>query len=393
MAASLLGPAKVYTAVWAQGRQEWERLLPAWRATHRRYTPSDFGSDPDWCQGTEAAYPGCIQLLKLCHNQDVAVVPFMLRRAPLDCRIGEYKLFRFRPWLLMPAGEELGMGEEVDAWEAMLTAIVKPVSGWQFDALRFTAATDSFQWAFLQGTPWQRWGLRPYVPHPAARHHRINMPVSFAAYAAKFTAKTRGNRARELKTLQKRGRVELIRFQHPEQVPAFLAEAGEISRRSYQHRLLDAGLPPAERLWPRLQVAARCGWWRSYVLRCDGVPCSYMLGYQYASRFHYMAIGYDPAWKPLCVGTVLQWMVLQDMFVHEPPATFDLGVEAPQKHYYGNESFAASELLLLRSGLYGWLMRSVHHGSGEVEQFARRALERYGLKPTVQHWLRRIRGC
>lgn len=390
---TLLTSSSAYMAAWVNRRAEWEPLLPAWRGTHQRYTPSDLGFNPEWCQGTEAAHPGIVRLLTLSRGGEVeVVVPFLLRRSPLDCRLGEYRVVRFQPRMLLPAGEDPALGEDETAWEALFAAL-RPGPQLDFDVLRFVAPTGSWLWAYLRATAWQRFGLHPYQPGAAVRRHGIALPASFALYAAKFTAKTRGNRVRECKNLQRRGTVELVCYREASGIEAFLAQAETISARSYQHRLLSAGLPPRARLRPRLEVAARHGWLRSYVLRCGGEPCSYILGYQYGGRYHYMAVGYDPAWRQYGVGTVLQWMVLQEMFAHDPPAFFDFGPAAPQKEYFGNFSYEEATLLLFRPGLAPGLMRSLHQGSRWLSVAAAQTLTRYQLKGPVRRLLRRLRGC
>jgi hypothetical protein len=386
--------ADAYTARWVGSHDPWAPLLPVWRAVHRRYTPSDLGSDPAWCEGTEAAYPGAVKLLTLFRGGELAVVvPFLLLRSPIDCRLGEYNVVRFRPRLLLPAGEEPALGGDAEAWNSAFSALLSPPAALDFDVLRVAAPTASGLWTLLQGTSWRRLGLCPYEPAAPVLHQRIAMPETFEAYAAKFSAKTRGNRNRELKNLKQRGAVELACYREAGEIEVFLQQAMAISRRSYQHRLLNAGMPEPERLRPRLAVAAREGWLRSYVLRCGGAPCSYMLGYQYGGRYHYMAVGYDPVWKQFSVGTVLQMLVLQEMFQHDPPEVFDFGVAAPQKEYFGNQSFEEATLLLFRRGIYPWLIRQLHRGSRQATQAAAQILEHYQLRVPVQQFLRRVRGC
>ncbi|MGH8960758.1 MAG: GNAT family N-acetyltransferase [Jatrophihabitantaceae bacterium] len=321
------------------------------------------------------------------------MVPFLLLRAPVDCRLGEYNVVRFRPRMLLPAGDEPALGEDAEAWHGAFSALLTPRRELNFDALRIAAPTDSWLWGFIQRTAWKSFGICPYQPAAPVMHQRIAMPTTFEAYAAKFTAKTRGNRHRELKNLKRCGTVELACYRGLGEVEVFLEQAMAISRRSYQHRLLGVGMPAPERLRPRLEVAARQGWLRSYVLHCGGAACSYMLGYQYGGRYHYMAVGYDPAWKPFSVGTVLQWLVLQEMCAHDGPAAFDFGTAAPQTEYFGNDSFEEGTLLLFRRGIRPWLIRQLHQGGRQTTRLAVQILEHYRLKAPVQQFLRRLRGC
>jgi len=388
------------TVQWLASKAAWEVLKPEWRETHRRFSPENLGADPDWCEATEVIYPGITRVVCLRRGgpesqvrEVKAVVPLHLRREALDCQIGECNVLRLWPRTLSLAGDTLDFGQAPADYATFFEAILGARRETGFDVLRLTAPTASWLWRHLQQMDWAGHGLNAYQPDPPVQHHLIRMPESFDAYIGKFTAKTRKNRFRELKLLGQRGEVTLDCYRQPERVETFLSEASAISRRSYQHKLLGAGLREPERIRPRLQLAARRGWLRSYVLRCGGAACSYMLGYQYGGRYHYVAVGFDPAWKLLSVGTVLQMLVLQELFERETPQVFDFGIAAPQKQYFGNDSFEESTLLLFRRGLYPGLVRELHQASRRATRAGTRLLESCHLKTPALHFLRRLRGC
>ena len=374
--------------------RDWAPLLPAWRASHERFGWDDLGAHPDWCRGLEAVYPGSVQLLLLHRRHELAaVVPLIVKRIELDCHLGELHLAQFRPRVAQLAGAVSSLPQDEHACRVFFDALLRHPDRPPIDALRFALPTDAPLWAYLASPDFARFGLRRYQPNPPAPHFLIHLPPTLQDYFAKFTPKTRKNRFRELKYLEQRGPVELAQFSRPDQVDAFLDAASALSCRSYQHKLLKAGLRASDLLRHRLQVAAAHGWLRSYVLRCAGVNCSYMLGYQFQGRYHYTKVGYDPDWAKLCVGTVLQLLVLHDLYARDTPAVFDFGPQGPQKQYFGNDSFLESDVFFFRPGLYPWLARASHRASRHLTARTGALLDRYQLKPRAQRLLRRLAGC
>lgn len=387
-----------WRAEWYTHR-DWAPLLPAWRASHERFGWDDLGANPDWCRGLDAVYPGSVQLLLLRRRQEIAaVVPLIVKRIELDCHLGELHVAQFRPRVAQLAGTVSSLPQDEHAFRAFFDALLRHSDRPRpdrprIDAIRFALPTDAPLWAYLASPDFARFGLRRYQPNPPASHFLIHLPPTLQDYLAKFTPKTRKNRFRELKYLEQRGPVELAPFSRPDQVDAFLDAASALSCRSYQHKLLKAGLRAPDQLRRRLQVAAEHGWLRSYVLRCAGVNCSYMLGYQYHGRYHYTKVGYDPDWAKLCVGTVLQLLVLHDLYDHDTPAVFDFGPQGPQKQYFGNDSFLEGDVFFFRPGLYPWLARTSHRSSRRLTARTGALLDRYQLKPRAQRLLRRLAGC
>ena len=67
------------------------------------------------------------------------------------------------------------------------------------------------------------------------------------------------------------------------------------------------------------------GWVRSYVLFADAEPVACVQGYQYTGTFYDEAPAYDVGWKQYSPGLVLDYLMLQDLFVNDPPRVVDFG--------------------------------------------------------------------
>jgi hypothetical protein len=83
-------------------------------------------------------------------------------------------------------------------------------------------------------------GLSPLLHRDGGR--------SYQDYLAGFSSKTRSTLGRKYRKLAERsgGALDIRDFNRADQIDAFMADAVPLSRRTYQTRLLDAGLPEGE---------------------------------------------------------------------------------------------------------------------------------------------------
>ncbi|HXR96506.1 MAG TPA: GNAT family N-acetyltransferase [Terriglobales bacterium] len=363
--------------------------VPAWRESHLRWCGGDLQANPEWCLALNEVYPGAVRLIVLRDGGSiVAAIPMLLRRTEMDCQLGELRVLRFRPRVLLPAGATLALPPGEAAFRAFCRALDQYRG--EFDVLRISDSVASPLWPALASAAFARLGLRRYEPEPPTPHHLIRMPKTMTEYLSKFTSKTRKNRLREVKHLEEQGTVELRCVSRLEEIDSFLELANGISRSSYQHRLLGVGLRAPAQLRRRLEVAAIQGWLRSYLLLVNHVACSFMLGYQYEGCYCYTKVGYAPEFAKFSVGSVLQLMVLQDLFNRDTPELFDLGTHGPQKQYFGNDQYDARSAFFFSPGLYPWAVRNAQRGSRWLSASAGAALESWNLKPKVQRLIRQI---
>jgi hypothetical protein len=111
-------------------------------------------------------------------------------------------------------------------------------------------------------------------------------------------------------------------------------------------------------------------------------------GFQFGGRYYLDDMGYDPAWREYSVGTVLQLMLIEDLFLHQRPAMYDLGEYAPHKEEFGTDSRAEGKLLLFRRSPYMALVRGGHGACRAGTLLASEVLERWGLKKKIKKLIR-----
>jgi hypothetical protein len=189
---------------------------------------------------------------------------------------------------------------------------------------------------------------RVWYPSPAQPHWWVEFPQPATDYWKRFSGKSWydvRSKARKLKH-------SVAMFTRADQVPAFLAQAHEVSKQSWQARRLGLRMKntPEER-WFYDFLAAQ-GALRCYILEQDGKPLAFECGIQWSGCFTFEETGYDRAYAQQSPGMVLMFRVLEDLVARDAPALCDFGYgDAPYKQLFGTRQTFSGPVMLVRRGL------------------------------------------
>ena len=185
------------------------------------------------------------------------------------------------------------------------------------------------------------------------RRHYIDMDGSFEDYLARFSGKTRSTLRRKAKKLAEEcGGYDITEHRSPAEIEAFLAAALPLSARTYQARLLDAGLPDSPEARRAMLEAAEDNRMRAFLLHAGGAPIAYLSLPVVSATLVYAHLGYDPDHARLSPGTVLQMEALERLFAEGRYRWFDFTEgDGAHKAMFGTGSAACSSLVLLRPTL------------------------------------------
>lgn len=227
-------------------------------------------------------------------------------------------------------------------------------------------------------------------------HQYIRLPPTYEEYLKQMGSRSRQSVLYSERKLlrESEDQVSCVCFQDCASIERFIQDATAISRKTYQWNLLDLGLQNTEGLRQRLLYAADHALLRSYILYCRDTPVSFMLGYQYLDCYYYIDVGYDPAFANLSVGSVLQLMVLKDLYARgAPPALFDFSTGyGAHKARFGNFARSEVNLLLLPRTLENRLLAQAFRWSERFSIALGSALDRLGLKQRLKKLLRQSAG-
>ena len=254
--------------------------------------------------------------------------------------------------------------------------------------LRSIAATDTrtgLNHVALDGRRMLR-----YVMQCFPRHY-IDMAQSFDAYKQKFSGKTLATLRRKVKkfTEHGNGQVRWERFTQPDSLDRFWTLARQVSAKTYQERLLDAGLPEDPAYLLQAKQLAMADNVRAFLLFDGERPVSYLFCPVRDGIVEYAFLGYDPAYLRLSVGTVLQWFALESLFEEQRFRYFDFTEgESAHKRLFATSHLDCANIALLTPTLGHHLLVRLHLGFGRLTEALGRWLDDHDLKVKIRRWMR-----
>lgn len=240
------------------------------------------------------------------------------------------------------------------------------------------------------GGDWYTQTLRTYP------RHLVDLTTGYEAYMAKFSAKTRSTLKRKLRKFQELsgGTLHWEQFRTKDEVATFLPRARELSAKTYQERLLDAGLPQDASFTAQACDLAARGAVYAYLLFLNGRPVSYLYLPVERGRVIYAYLGYDPAVAEHSPGTVLQLLAMERLFAEPGLTVFDFTEGAGQhKQLFATHAIDCADIVLLKRKPGALALAKAHSAFSRVEASLVAALDRLGLKKRIKQLIRRVSGA
>jgi hypothetical protein len=168
---------------------------------------------------------------------------------------------------------------------------------------------------------------RAMVVYAPRQYRRFSIDLSgdFERYFAGLSGNTRSGLRRKLRKFRgaSGSAIDWKEYHTPREIAEFFPLARRVSTKSYQERLLSAGLPTDEAFVGAARVLASEDGVRAYLLFLHGEPISYLYCPIREGVVIYDHLGYDPAYASLSPGTVLQMLALESLFAEQRFTTFD----------------------------------------------------------------------
>lgn len=224
------------------------------------------------------------------------------------------------------------------------------------------------------------------------QHCFIDLSTSFEQYERKFSSKTKSTLRRKVRKFAENsgGRIVWKTYRSPDQLEEFFHHARSVSRLTYQERLLNVGLPDSDGFRENARRLALKDQLRAYLLFDREKPVSYLYCPEKDGVLKYAYLGYDPEYQYLSVGTVLQWLAVEQMFDEKRFRFFDF-TEGNSNHkilFSSEQRLCANVYFIGRN----WRDRALvysQYGTNMLSAWLGKALDRYGMKARVKRLLRR----
>lgn len=350
----------------------WERVLLSSSHVNALY------ASPPWV-GALAAQAGRVRIWTVRDPQGelVGVVPVQSGSFALQFGIA-YRVLAHRK---LEVARVLGSQPVIPNCPELYVAIISSIladmpecAGLYCEAL----PTDSDFWRWTAAMPGQRPGVYLHVTDGPRPWHHVRLST-FDAYLKSMSSKARANVRREVRHLDEHagGKLELRRCTEPEQVEDFLRQALAVSQQSWQHRTLGQ-----QALHDKSNVAhftglARRGVLQCYLLMAGQTPCAFVIGYRYAGVYHYAEVAFDEAFTRFSPGTVLLYLMLEDLHSSQQIEALNFGIgDATYKRRFGNHEREDAGCLLVRRRISLRLLTGSHAAFKRSVVFAKRLLNR-----------------
>ena len=223
------------------------------------------------------------------------------------------------------------------------------------------------------------------------RHYYTDLRMSFDDYKAKFSAKTRSTIARKVKKFAAHcgGTIVWRAYSRGAEMQEFFHLARQVSSKSYQERLLGAGLPTSDAFVVKMQSMAERNLVRAYVLFDGERPVSYLYCPVSDNVVIYAYLGYDPEYLKSSVGTVLQWLAIEQLFNERRFLYFDFTEgESDHKRLFATNAMREVNIMFLRRNLKNWLLVQTHRAFDRCVASIALWLDERNLKPRVKRLIR-----
>jgi len=392
----------------AEEFEEWQRLHrptpEAVEAVCRALAESalaervDLPGDPRWIANLIDNDSKDLLLYTLGGNRLRGFAPFFVHPSRLRLALGELTFFSrpirrltaFAPPIIEAGGSREG---EISLLASLLARLRADISSGE--AIFFEGVPeDTAFFQLLQTSAARRSGF--YVLRFGKLfQHRYAAPLdSYDGYMRQLGARTRSDLRRTRRKFHAvAGNSWRIRcFQNPQEVDEFLSDAMEVSRKTYQYQLLNAGLRNRKKLERQYRSTAELGWFRSYVLYAGQEPIAFQVGHVYRGNFHAQEIGYDPDWAQYHVGIVLHTEILMDLTSGASGVTrFDFGNDdSLHKQRLSTDSRREGYFYLVPATARGAILARSMQATNRASAALGTILAYFGTRERMRDFLRRL---
>jgi hypothetical protein len=199
---------------------------------------------------------------------------------------------------------------------------------------------------------------RAYFVHPRRLERRewlyLELGEHLESFLRRKQKRTRNTLKRRVRKLREHGggRLDCLRIESESEIESFYESALSVAHESWQFHSLDRCLEETALYRESLRNLARLGYLRAYLLRCDGKPCAFVIGYQHEDVLQLQQTAYAREFAQFSPGTVLYYLLLEDLYVHRRPSLVNHGVGVTaHKRLFTNRVAYDTSVYLFRPNL------------------------------------------
>ena len=232
-----------------------------------------------------------------------------------------------------------------------------------------------------------------YICYTASQYQRyyIDLNISYEEYLKKFSSKTRSTIKRKIKKFANfcGGEIRWKQYQQPEEMSEFFEYARLISKKTYQEKLFDAGLPEDDDYLKNLESLAATDSVRGFIMFHGDRPIAYLSCPAVNKVLIYQYLGYDPEYRNWSIGSILHWYALESILNNGKFTMFDF-TEGESEHMrlYATDSIQCANVYFLPFTLGNVSLIGCHKALNTLFEALGTVLDKLGLKSKIKRLIR-----
>lgn len=189
-----------------------------------------------------------------------------------------------------------------------------------------------------------------FVRQRYTRYH-TDLTIGFDSWFAGLSGNARSSLKRKRKKLAEvnEGALDVRTYRTAQELAEFHGLARRVAERTYQEKLLGAGLPADVPFRALMQGKGARGEAFGWLLFVGGSPIAYLYCPMTGGDVRYDYVGHDPSWGEWSPGSVLHMEAFRTLFAEPTALRFDFTEgEGQHKRQFATGGTACVDLLLLR---------------------------------------------
>jgi len=238
--------------------------------------------------------------------------------------------------------------------------------------------------------------IHKYIRYVLAeyKHYYVSTEGSFQDFLAAMKGKTRNTLRRKVKKFSKAQSSGMVFKQYttPDELDEFFALAWQVSRKTYQERMLNMGLPQSEDFVAQQKELALGRGVIGFLLFFNQKPVAYVYGPLINGySFLYDYVGFNPELGSLSPGTVLQYYIIEALCGDPRARYYDLCVgEGEHKRIFATGHVPCADVLYLKKTPAHTALILAHLACYKSNRLAVYVLDRLHLKDRLKKMFRRM---
>jgi hypothetical protein len=373
-----------------ENMEDMESMRPVWEKLQ-----SHPNADMDYFRTVIEARPEIIRPLVICikkQSKAAALIAGRIEDIRLECKFGYKTIYRpkVRALSVVYGGIMGDMSDENS--QILISELIGCLKRGEADLIYLSnlkTGTKIYEKAIqLPGFLCRDYNALPNY------HWRIQLPSSLEEYYQSVKYKVRKNLRRTAKLLSDKYSDQVIVkcFRGLQELNQFIEHAEAIAKKTYQ-RGLGVGFADDYENRRLLTLAAKRGWFRSYVLYVGEKPISFDAAVHYGNTLYLLHGAYDPDYKQFEPGTNLFLKYLEELCKDPEVSSIDFGFgDAVYKQHLCNDVWEEAPVYIFASNIRGIKLNLLRSVIAALHHYGGKTLKRTRMYQDIKRkWRERIR--